>query len=94
VDIGAELFALTAICSRMEQLIRENEDPDECTHTLELVDYFCHAARGRINQKFQGIHHNDDRSGYHCAQQIMARPPGHLTTGTVRSHAVENQRKT
>jgi len=85
VDIGAELFAVTAACSRAKQFIRENKNPEECAHFLALVDYFCRAARGRIQQKYHGIHHNDDHSGYDCARKIMAGQLDHLTAGIVRS---------
>ena len=94
VDIGAELFAIAATCSRMEQLMRESKNLDEDAHMLELVDYFCRAARARINQKFHEIHRNNDHSDYHCAQQVLAGQLDHLTTGIVRSQSVESQRKT
>jgi alkylation response protein AidB-like acyl-CoA dehydrogenase len=87
VDIGAELFAITAVCSRAEQLIRENKNPDEHAPLLKLVDYFCHAAQARIKQKFHGIHHNEDHSGYACAREILTGQLDHLTAGVVRSHA-------
>ncbi|HXA44148.1 MAG TPA: hypothetical protein VNZ25_01475, partial [Candidatus Angelobacter sp.] len=87
VDIGAELFAVTAACSRAKQFIRENKNPEECAHFLALVDYFCRAARGRIQQKYHGIHHNDDHSGYDCARKIMAGQLDHLTAGIVRPHS-------
>jgi alkylation response protein AidB-like acyl-CoA dehydrogenase len=83
VDIGAELFAITATCLRTEQMLRTDDDEVERDHLLELTDCFCHAARRRINQKFRGIHQNDDHENYSLARKILAGNPSSLTKGIV-----------
>jgi hypothetical protein len=86
VDIGAELFAITATCSHVQQLLREADHPDDRAPLLKLLDCFCRAAQRRIHRKFHELHHNDDHSSYHCAQQVMAGQPACLANGIVRPH--------
>jgi alkylation response protein AidB-like acyl-CoA dehydrogenase len=84
VDIGTELFAMTATCLRAEQLLSENNAEMEREHLLELTNCFCHTAKRRIGQKFCGVHENGDRENYHCAQKILAGKLPGLATGIVR----------
>jgi alkylation response protein AidB-like acyl-CoA dehydrogenase len=72
VDIGTELFAITATCLRAERLAQSDTDSAANADRLQLVDYFCRAARLRIAEKFRGIQHNNDRTGYRLAQQVLA----------------------
>jgi alkylation response protein AidB-like acyl-CoA dehydrogenase len=69
VDIGTELFAITAACTRAEGLLARGGQREEL---LALVDYFCHSARLRIEQRFEGLKHNCDRKGYQLAQNVLA----------------------
>jgi alkylation response protein AidB-like acyl-CoA dehydrogenase len=69
VDIGTELFAITATCLRAERLMRSEA---KCADLIPLVDYFCRASRLRIEEKFRGIGRNNDRAGYRLAQQVLA----------------------
>ena len=87
VDIGTELFAITAACSRAEEILQQNKNSDEDKHLTGLLDFFCRQAQLRIGQKFAGIHHNDDRASHRLAQQIMAGQLDDLTNGIVRSHS-------
>ncbi len=68
VDIGAELFAITASCLRAQALIKANGKSPE---VVELVDYFCNSARLRIAHLFRDLHQNADRSGYRVAQKVL-----------------------
>jgi alkylation response protein AidB-like acyl-CoA dehydrogenase len=70
VDIGTEVFAITATCLRAERLL-ETADPRN-EGMLETVDFFCHASRLRIEEKFRALHHNNDRAGYKLAQRVLA----------------------
>jgi alkylation response protein AidB-like acyl-CoA dehydrogenase len=74
VDIGTEIFAITATCLRAEQLLRADPKNPEHTGLPALVDYFCQASRLRLEEKFRAIHHNTDRAGYRVAQQVLAKP--------------------
>ena len=71
VDIGTELFAITATCLRAERLIQSDPKSADNAGLVELVDYFCQASRLRIEEKFRGIRRNADRSGYRLAQQVL-----------------------
>src|SRR5205807_2280071 len=68
VDIGAELFAITATCARADALLARGQNADEL---LSLVDYFCRSARLRIERNFDGLRHNTDRQGYRLAQAVL-----------------------
>jgi len=71
VDIGAELFAITAACLRAGQLLLAGEDKTESERLPELVDYFCRSARLRIEENFRQIRTNTDRPGYRLSQQML-----------------------
>jgi hypothetical protein len=71
VDIGAELFAITATCLRAEQLLKPDPTGANKTELLNLADYFCRASRLRIEEKFRGVRRNADRAGYRVAQQVL-----------------------
>ena len=74
VDIGAELFAITAACLRAEQLLNECGGPGS-ENLPELVDFFCRSARLRIAEKIHGIAKNTDHAGYKIAQEMLAKSP-------------------
>jgi alkylation response protein AidB-like acyl-CoA dehydrogenase len=63
VDIGTELFAIAASCSRAQSL-----DTDE---TRALADYFCRMSRLKIAALFRGVRDNRDAQGYRVAQQVL-----------------------
>ena len=71
VDIGTELFAIAATCSRAQGLIDSRAGADT-RELLDLVDYFCRSARLRIERHFQGLRHNTDKPGYRLAQAVLA----------------------
>jgi alkylation response protein AidB-like acyl-CoA dehydrogenase len=64
VDIGTELFAIAATCSRAQAL--------GTPKARELADYFCRNARLKIADLFHYVRHNEDRSGYNLAQRVLA----------------------
>ncbi|MFD8263721.1 acyl-CoA dehydrogenase family protein [Streptomyces griseoluteus] len=57
VDIGAELFAMSAACVRAERLRREGEHGREA---YQLADAFCRQARVRVDELFARLWHNTD----------------------------------
>jgi alkylation response protein AidB-like acyl-CoA dehydrogenase len=63
VNIGAELFAMTAACLRSEEM----SDGE----VARLADYFCRTARLRIEENFQRISGNADHAGYHLARETL-----------------------
>ncbi|WP_314177463.1 acyl-CoA dehydrogenase family protein [Streptomyces winkii] len=61
VDIGAELFAMSAACVRAEKLRRDalSSGPDGRA-PYQLADVFCRQARVRVEELFGRLWHNTD----------------------------------
>ena len=83
VDIGTELFAMAATCSRTHALSR-NASPAKAAELTSLADYFCDSARLRIESLFHGLNNNADAKGYRLAQHILKEDVPALTDGIVR----------
>jgi alkylation response protein AidB-like acyl-CoA dehydrogenase len=82
VDIGADLFAIVASCSRASSLLKDSSgQPSE---VLELADYFCRSARLRIERNFDGLRSNTDHQAYKVAQRILGSKMDCLEDGIVR----------
>jgi hypothetical protein len=58
VDIAMELFAITAVVSRTQQL--KKLDASEAPGADELADAFAHTARHRVELLFYQLWNNDD----------------------------------
>src|SRR5205807_7235601 len=71
VEIGAELFAITATCQRAHRQLQTAKGGAARPDLLELVDYFCQASRLRIEEKFRAVKRNADRASYRVAQQVL-----------------------
>jgi hypothetical protein len=63
VDIGAELFAMSASISRAEML--------GTPEAMELADLFCRNARLRVAQLFRALWRNQDDRNYRVAQRTL-----------------------
>ena len=83
VDIGTELFAMTAVCLRGGRLLGSGDATADKKELSALVDYFCRSARERIEQHFRGLRHNADTAGYEVAQRVLAGGLTELETGIV-----------
>jgi alkylation response protein AidB-like acyl-CoA dehydrogenase len=61
VDIGAELFAMSAACVRADKLRRDalSSGPDG-TYPYQLADAFCRQSRIRVEELFGRLWHNTD----------------------------------
>ncbi len=68
VDIGAELFAITASCVRARMLVRKNQDGAEA---VQLAHHFCLLSRQRVKSYFRAIFHNTDRDTYRLAREVL-----------------------
>jgi len=80
VGIATELFAISATCSRAQSLIDAGKPLEEI---LSVANYFCRAARLRIEHHFAGTQHNADRSGYDLTQELLAGKHAELRGGIV-----------
>jgi alkylation response protein AidB-like acyl-CoA dehydrogenase len=81
VDIGAELLAISAACSRAHAMVRaqpSNQGP------LELADLFSRQARRRVEDRFAAVFDNDDLAGYRVAQQVLGGGHRWLEQGLAR----------
>ncbi|MGE5830705.1 MAG: acyl-CoA dehydrogenase family protein [Micromonosporaceae bacterium] len=75
VDIGAELFAMSAACLRAKA-----ERP---THPegVELADLFCRQARVRIEALFHALWHNTDAADVALAKRVATGRYAYLEAG-------------
>ncbi len=83
VEIGAELLAMTAACSRAHAMARQGGEAG--AGALELADVFCRHSRRRVADRFEAIFDNDDVETYRVAQQVLRGEHGWLEAGMVRS---------
>jgi hypothetical protein len=87
VDIGADLFAMSAAVSRAQQ-IRKAGRP-EAERAVELADVFCRMTRRRIAANFAGLRSNDDVAQYRTARRILEGEHRWLESGMVPAEAME-----
>ena len=68
VDIGAELFAMTAVC------VRAISEPDHHrrTEAVALADAFCHQARVRVGELNRALATNSDRTDRALTRAVLA----------------------
>ncbi len=66
VDIGAELFAMSASCVRAQEMHAAGE-----TTARELADTFCRQSRRRVRGHFRTLFRNDDRATWRTAQAML-----------------------
>jgi hypothetical protein len=74
VDIGADLFAMAAVCARASQLrnAKDAEHRAQAETAVALADAFCALARRRIGSRFAALFDNDDAQIYRTAQRALA----------------------
>jgi alkylation response protein AidB-like acyl-CoA dehydrogenase len=69
VDIGADLFAMSAAVSRAAGMRRARKP--EAASAVELADVFCRMMRRRISAAFAAIRSNDDVRKYRTASRVL-----------------------
>jgi len=77
VDIGAELFAMSAVCVRARA---ERQDRPE---GVELADLFCRQARLRAEALFTALWDNTDSLDGHVARRVLDGRYAFLEEGIV-----------
>ncbi|GAA1375156.1 acyl-CoA dehydrogenase family protein [Catellatospora chokoriensis] len=75
VDIGAELFAIAAVCSRATASGRPEE--------RDLADLFCHQSRGRIAILEHALWNNTDAADVALARKVLAGDHTALEAGII-----------
>jgi hypothetical protein len=85
VDVGAELFAMSATCVRAHRDVRRGTG-DRTPY--ELADTFCRAARRRVEALFDGIASNDDAHEVKVARGMLDGRFTWLEQGVVHAPVV------
>jgi len=80
VDIGAELFAMTAACVRARMLVKRGN-----REAVELADLFCREARVRIAASFEQFYGPNDDALYKVAMRVLDGRHKWLENGIVTS---------
>jgi alkylation response protein AidB-like acyl-CoA dehydrogenase len=69
VDIGAELFAMSAVCTRADAMRRQ--DPTTGADAVRLADAFCEQSRQRVEETFRRLGDSTDRTDTRLARAVM-----------------------
>ncbi len=88
VDIGAELFAMSAACSRAQMLSKQGR-PEAVT----LADAFCLEARDRIKVHFEQLFGPNDPALYKVALEVLRGEHAWLEQGIVSIVALPDKTK-
>jgi hypothetical protein len=78
VDIGADLFAMTASCVRARMLAQQGN-----REATELADLFCREARERIRTNFDRFYGKNDGAIYRVSQRVLRGEHAWLEQGIV-----------
>ena len=84
VDIGSELFVMTASCVSAARHMKR--DPADTT-PVELADHACRLARLRIRRHFRELFSNEDARTYDLAQRTLEGRYAWLENGVVSGPA-------
>ena len=88
VDIGAELFVMTATILHARALAQRGSDT---AGAEALADAFCRQARRRISQSFRGLFRNDDVATAGVAKRFLSGEFTWLEEGVVSQEAYRRQ---
>lgn len=80
VNIGTDLFAMAATCSRAALLVSKN--PSDIG-PIELADLFCRDARKRVNSHFRTLFRNYDSYAYRIARKALEGKYSWLEEGII-----------
>ena len=72
VDIGAELFAMSAVCVRAQMDADDRRPPGAAGPAFELADAFCAQARLRCDELFSQLWDNTDAADAGLARRVLA----------------------
>ncbi|MGG5753961.1 acyl-CoA dehydrogenase family protein [Zafaria sp. Z1313] len=81
VDIGAELFAMSACVSRAALIARS--DPARARSAAELADAACRQARHRVGELFRALWSNTDDADRRLARKVLAGDYAWLEDGVI-----------
>lgn len=81
VDIGAELFAMSACCTRAEMLRRHDAGQGEGAY--ELADAFCDQSRVRVGELYDRLWHNTDDGDRKLTGRVLEGDLTWLESGVI-----------
>jgi len=81
VDIGAELFAMAAVCVRARRDARADAASAEAI--TDVADLFCRHAKRRVESLFRAIRSNDDPFTYQVARGVLDRMQPWMEGGVI-----------
>jgi alkylation response protein AidB-like acyl-CoA dehydrogenase len=83
VEIGAELLAITAACSRARAIAAREGDAAAGRSAVDLADVFSRHARRRVEERFAAVFDNDDVATYRLAQGVLQGEHAWMESGMV-----------
>jgi hypothetical protein len=83
VNIGTELFAMSATCSYAIQKIKDEPELDQTPKYL--ADVFCLASRRRIEAEFERLDDNDDAKNLKLAKSVLKGDVSWLEDGVIHT---------
>ncbi|HKT06753.1 MAG TPA: acyl-CoA dehydrogenase family protein [Gemmatimonadaceae bacterium] len=86
VDIGAELFAMSASCVRAAKLAKDGD-----TNAIDLADVFCREAQLRIAEHFRNLFGPTDGALYRLSQRVLQGEFTWLENGIVAMESEEEE---
>ena len=84
VDIGTELFAISATVLRADGMLKRGATEYGREELLHLVNFAVADARARIAQQFAGLGRNNDSQGYRLAVEILEGRHAGLERGIIK----------
>ena len=84
VDMGMELFAMTAVISRAQTMLNNSYNDDS---PVELADSFCKRSKRRIKILQSAVFCNDDKSDYVTARKFLNGEFNWLEEGIISTWA-------
>lgn len=80
IDIGTELFAMTAACAYAQHLVQKNP-ADKSPY--DLANYFCKLAKRKIEKKYYALSHNFDKDGDALSEKTLKNEFTWLESGVI-----------
>lgn len=87
VDIGAELFAITATCVHARTIAEDQ--PERADAAYELAEAFCAQARQRADGLFGRLWHNTDAEDERLSRRVLDERYGWLEEGVLHAYDTE-----
>jgi alkylation response protein AidB-like acyl-CoA dehydrogenase len=71
VEIGTELFVITASVLRADSMMKKDRQNENEKDLLKLVHYITKESKLEIKNRFRSLHQNNDRDSYSIAQSVL-----------------------